>query len=188
MNVALPVKAILSAPSAAWMQIEQETGDPAELLSRYVALLALIPALSSFIGGCLIGVIVPGIGTVRVSIFDGLFGAIFGYVMSCTTVLVLAVVIDLLAPIFGGRRDFASAFKLAVYSYTPVWLTGIVLLAPGLRFIGLIGLYGAYLLWLGLPILMKSPASRIPKFWAIIVACACALIFVIATVQQALFG
>lgn len=188
MNAVLRAKAILAAPAGAWTLIEHERGDSAELLSRYVALLALIPALSGFVGACLIGVVVPEGGTVRAPIFDGAFGAIFGYVMSCATVLVLAVLIDLLAPMFGGRRDFASAFKLGVYSYTPVWLTGIFLLAPGLRFLGLFGFYGAYLLWIGLPLLMKVPAPKIATFWALIVACAAALIFVTGALQHALFG
>ena len=71
----------------------------------------------------------------RAPILEGFFGAVFGYVMTCATVLVLGFLIDLLAPMFGARRDFGSAFKLAVYSYTPVWLAGIFLLAPGLRFL-----------------------------------------------------
>jgi len=188
MNAALRAQAILAAPADAWSRIENEPGDAADLLSRYVAPLALIPALSGFVGACLIGVVVPGVGTVRAPLFDGLFGAVFGYVMTCATVLVLAVVIDVLAPMFGGRRDFSSAFKLAVYSYTPVWLAGIFLLAPGLRFLGLSGCYGAYILWLGLPVLMKSPAQRTPAFAAAIVACACALIFTTGALQRALFG
>ncbi len=187
MNAALRAKAILAAPADAWPRIENESGDAADLLSRYVALLALIPALSGLIGACLIGVVVPGVGTVRAPIFDGLFGAVFGYVMTCATVLVLAVLIDVLAPMFGSRRDFTSAFKLAVYSYTPVWLAGIFLLAPGLRFLGLTGGYGAYILWMGLPVLMKSPAQRTPAFAAAIVGCACALIFITGALQGALF-
>ena len=188
MNAALRAKAILADPTTEWTRIEQEPGDAAELLSRYVALLALIPALSGFIGACLVGVVVPGSGTVRAPIFDGLFGAIFGYVMTCAVVLALGVVIDLLAPVFGGRRDFGSAFKLAVYSYTPVWLVGIFLLVPGLRFLELFAFYGAYLLWMGLPLLLKSPAPKVPTFTAVIVACACALVFITAALQQALFG
>ena len=66
-----------------------------------------------------------------------------------------------MAPLFGGRQDFDSAFKLAVYSYTPVWLAGIFLLLPGLRFLILLGFYGAYVLALGLPRLMKSPRAEI---------------------------
>ena len=78
---------------------------------------------------------VPAVGLVRAPLFDGLFGAIFGYVLSCAIVLVLGILIDLVAPLFGGRRDFDSAFKLAVYSFTPVWLAGIFLVLPGLRFL-----------------------------------------------------
>ncbi len=188
MNAILRAQAILAAPADAWSRIENESGDAADLLSRYVAPFALIPALSGFIGACLIGVVVPGGGTVRVPTFDGLFGAVFGYVMTCATVLVLAVLIDVVAPMLGGRRDFSSAFKLAVYSYTPIWLAGIFLLAPGLRFLGLSGFYGAYILWIGLPVLMKSPAQRAPAFTAIIVAGACVLIFISGALQRALFG
>jgi hypothetical protein len=188
MNVAWRAKAILADPSAEWIRIESEPGDAAYLLTSYVAPLALVPAAFDLIGACIVGVVVPGVGLVRASIFDGLFGAVFGFVMTCATVLVLGVLIDLLAPIFGARRDFGSAFKLAVYSYTPVWLAGIFLLAPGLRFLGLIGLYGGYILWIGLPLLMKSPERNAPPYTAIIVGCACALTFIASAAQHAMFG
>jgi hypothetical protein len=108
--------------------------------------------------------------------------------MTCATVLVLGLLINLGAPMFGGRRDFDNAFKLAVYSFTPVWLAGIFLVAPGLRFLGLTGFYGAYLLWKGLPRLMKSPEPRVPAYAAIVVACACALTLATAAAQHAVFG
>jgi hypothetical protein len=188
MNTAWRAQAILADPADAWARIETETGDAAYLLTRYVALLALIPSIFSFIGACVVGTIVPGVGAVRAPIVDGLFGAVFGYVMTCATVLLLAIVINAVAPRFGGRRDFDSAFKLAVYSYTPVWLAGISLLAPGLRFLGLIGFYGAYILWRGLPRLMKSPGGRVPAYAAVIIAGACALTLITAAAQHALFG
>jgi hypothetical protein len=188
MNAAWRAHAVVADPSAEWARIENEPGDAAYLLTGYVAPLALIPAIFGLIGACVVGVEGPGATILRAPIFDGVFGAVFGYVMSCATVLVLGLLINLLAPMFGGRRDFDSAFKLAVYSFTPVWLAGIFLLAPGLRFLGLLGFYGAYLLWRGLPRLMKSPEPRIPAFAAIVVASACVLIFVIAAAQHALFG
>jgi hypothetical protein len=188
MNVARRVCRVLADPSDAWTKINSEGGDAAYLLSGYVAPLALIPALSGFIGACVIGVVVPGTGVVRAPLFDGLFGAVFGYVLSCAIVLVLGLLIDLAAPVFGGRRDFDSAFKLAVYSYTPVWLVGIFLVAPGLRFLGLLGLYGAYLLWIGLPRLTETPEQKSQTFALLIVACACALTFIALTAQRALFG
>jgi len=188
MNAALRAKAILVEPLAEWAKIEQEAGDPAYVLSHYVVLLALVPAVFSFAGVCLIGVVVPGAGTVRAPLFDGLFGAIFGYVLTCASVLLLGLIIDLAAPLFGGRRDFDSAFKLAVYSFTPVWLAGIFLLLPGLRFLTLTGFYGAYILWRGLPRLMKSPERKSQTFAGMIVVCAFALTYAAAVMQRIVFG
>jgi hypothetical protein len=188
MNAALRAKAIIVDPLREWARIEQETGDPAYVLSHYVVLLALVPAVFSFAGVCLVGVVVPGAGLVRAALFDGLFGAIFGYVMACATVLVLGLIIDLAAPLFGGRRDFDSAFKLAVYSFTPVWLAGVFLLLPGLRFLTLTGCYGAYILWLGLPRLTKSPGRKAQIFTGVIVVCAFALIYIAAVMQRMVFG
>ena len=188
MNVALRAKAILAEPSAIWTRVESEPGDAAYLLASYVAILALVPAVFGFVGGCIVGAVVPGVGLVRVPILDGLFGAVFGYVVTCATVLVLGLMISLLAPAFGGRRSFDSAFKLAVYSYTPVWLAGIFLLAPGLRFLELTGFYGAYILWTGLPRLIKLPERKVPGFTALIVASAGVLTLMGGTSQRTLFG
>ena len=189
MNAASRAKAILVDPTAEWTAIEQEAGDPAYVLSHYVVLLALVPAVFSFVGVCVIGVVVPGgSGIVRASLFDGLFGAIFGYMMACVTVLALGLLINLAAPLFGGRRSFDSAFKLAVYSFTPVWLAGIFLLLPGLRFLTLSGCYGAYILWLGLPRLMKVPEEKSQNFAVAIVVCTFIFIYFAVTVQRVVFG
>jgi hypothetical protein len=188
MNLMARVKAILVDPAAAWLQIEKDLGDAAWLLRHYVAALALISPLAGFVGAALIGVVMPGGALARASLFNGAAGAIFGYVMSCATVLVLGLIIVLLAPLFGGQRDFNSAFKLAVYSFTPVWIAGIFLVLPGLRFLALLGCYGAYLLWLGLPRLTKTPADQAANFTAVIVACALALLYIAALAQRLVFG
>lgn len=188
MNVLRRAQAMLTEPAAAWATIATEPGDPAYVLSHYVTVLALIPAVFSFVGASLVGVMMPNLGPVRASLFNGLFGAIFGYVVSCATVLVLGMVINLLAPLFGGRRDFDNAFKLAAYSFTPVWLAGIFLVLPGLRFLTLTGFYGAYLLWLGLPRLTKMPARHAFIFTALIVVCAFALAYGAAVAQRMVFG
>jgi hypothetical protein len=188
MNVLRRIIAILTDPAAEWAVIEKESGDAAYLLSRYVAPLALIPAVFGLIGACVVGAVVPGAGLVRAPFATGLVGAVFGYIMSCATVVCLGALIRLLAPAFGGQRDFNAAFKLAAYSYTPIWLTGIFLLAPGLRFLELIGFYGAYILWTGTSPLTKVPAQKIPAFTAILVVGACVLIFIIGALQHTLFG
>jgi hypothetical protein len=55
MNAALRAHAILADPAAEWRKIEVEPSDAAHLLTSYVALLALIPAISGFIGACVVG-------------------------------------------------------------------------------------------------------------------------------------
>ena len=188
MNTVVRATALLADPSAAWTRIAADTDDVVYLLSGYVARLALIPALSSFVGACLIGVFVPGRGTVRASLFDGAFGAIFGYMATFAVVLLVGLLIDVLAPRFGGRRDFTGALKLAVYSFTPVWLAGIFLLLPGLRFLGLTGFYGAYVLATGLPPLMGSTERKSLAYAAFVVGCACLLTFIVDGARRALFS
>jgi hypothetical protein len=188
MNAHARVLAIMLDPAAAWAAIAREPTDPAYLLSRYVAVLATIPALFSFVGASLVGTVVPNLGLVRAPMFNGLFGAIFGYVLTCGTVLVLGIIINFASPLFGGRRDFDSAFKLAVYAYTPVWLAGVFLLMPGLYFLTLTGFYGVYLLWLGLPRVSKITAQPALAFTAFIAICALALTYGAAVAQRIVFG
>ncbi len=188
MNAARRARAILVDPVGEWAAIASEPGDPAYVLSRYVAVLALIPAAFSFIGACIVGVVLPNGDLARAPLVNGLFGAILGYILSCAIVLVLGILINFVAPLFGGRRDFDRAFELAAYSLTPAWLAGIFLVLPGLRFLTLTGFYGAYILWLGLPQLARSPTQKSLGFTVLIVVCAFALAYAAAAAQRVVFG
>jgi hypothetical protein len=188
MNAIVRMATLLVDPSAGWMRVEKEPGDAIFLLSGYVAVLALIPALASFIGASLIGVIVPGGDVVREPVFDGLFSAVLGYVATLVQVLLVALLIDVLAPRFGGQRSFTSALNLTVYSFTLVWLAGIFLLLPGLRFLSFTALYGVYLLTKGLPVVMKSPAENAKRYATAVAVFAAALVLITALAQGALFS
>jgi hypothetical protein len=188
MKAILRALAILIDPIAAWERIEKEPGDPIYLMLSYAAPLALIPAVCGFLGAWVIGVVEPAGNALYAPIFDGIFGTIFGYLETLGVVALLGLIIAFAAPPFGGRKDFSGALKLAVYSYTPVWLSGIFLLLPGLRFLMLAGLYGAYILAAGLPHLMRLPRPKTAGFALLIVASACALTVFAVSVQHALFG
>jgi hypothetical protein len=188
MNPARRAKAMLSDPSAEWTRIERESGDPVFLVSRYVAILALVPVIFGFLGSSIVGEVVPGTGLVKANAFDGLFGAIFTYVVTFAIIFVLALIINLLAPHLGGQRDFDAALKLTVYSFTPVWLAGVFLILPGLRFLMLTGFYGVYVLWTGLPRLMKAPPPRSRGYILIVAGCGFALILAAIIGQRFVFG
>lgn len=186
MDVVERVKSILFTPDTEWKVIAQEPGDPAYLFTNYVVFLAAIPAIAGFIGLSIVGVSPPNGSTVRVPLLAGLIHAIVGYLLTFVIVYVVAVIIDMLAPTFAAEKNFANALKLAVYSYTPAWVAGIFMLMPGLRFLGILGLYGLYLLWKGLPPLMNAPQEKSLGYAAAIVACAIVISLVVTAVLSAL--
>jgi Yip1-like protein len=160
MDLVARVKAILLTPKTEWIAIDGETGDAHYLFTNYVAILAAIPAVATFIGYS-----VAGLGFGR-----GLLLGIFSYVISCVAWYVAAWVIDALAPTFGGVKNLGSALKLSTYSWTASWIAGIFHLIPGLSVLGIIaGLYSLYLLWLGVPVLMKAPPDRATPYTAAII-------------------
>jgi hypothetical protein len=182
------ILAILINPAAEPAWVEKDDDDPAFLMLRYVAPLAAVPPVFRFVGACMIGVVVPGMGTVRAPLLEGILSAIVGYLESFVLVLLLALITGLAAPLFGARRNFVSALKLMVFSYTPVWLAGIFLILPGLRFLALAGFYGAFVLVAGLPYTMRPTKEKAPGFAALIAVFACALTFAAAAAQRVLFG
>lgn len=179
MNLVERAKAIVLDPRSVWPTIEREPGDTSYLFTNYVAIFALIPAVCGFLGNWLIAG--------RMGFFGGLFGAIIGYVLTFVVIYIVAMIVDLLAPTFNGQRNFQSALKLVVYSYTPAWLAGIFLLIPGLSFLSILGLYSIYVLWTGIPPMMKSPPERTLVYVLAIVACAIVLAIIIGFIQLVLF-
>ena len=158
------VKAIVLRPRSEWKVIEQEPETLRDLLVSYVAILAAIPEVARFIGQSFIGGYTP--------LVPSLIRAIVVYLVTFAMVYIIAGVIDLLAPRFGGEKNFPNAVKLSVYSHTPLWLAGIFLLIPGLNFLLILGIYGVYLLWTGLPLLMRVPTEKALPYAVVVTACA----------------
>lgn len=183
MTIVDRVKNILITPKTEWPVIAGETTSTADLLRNYVAPLAAIPAVCGFIGGSLVGV------GYRVPFGAGLGAAVFGYVMSFVSVFVMAFIINALAPTFGSEKSDTQAMKLTAYSFTASWVGGIFSLIPGLGIVGMLcSLYGIYLLYLGLPKLMKCPEDKAVGFTVAILVAAIVLSLVIGAVVAAVIG
>jgi len=172
MNLVERVQAILLKPKATWPEIDAEPADAASLYKNYVMILALIPALASFIGLSLIGVGAFGV-SFRVPLASGLANMIVGYVLSLVMVFVLALIIDAMAPTFEGTKSQIGALKLSAYASTAAFVGGVFSLLPSLSVLGaLAALYGIYLLYTGLPVLMKCPPDKAIAYTAVVVVCA----------------
>jgi hypothetical protein len=95
------VKSLLLNPQPTWAAIAVEPATAAGLYRGYLAWLAAIPALCGFIGMTLIGM--GGFGaTVRMPFLVGLANMVVSYVLSLAGIYVLPLIVNALAPRFGG--------------------------------------------------------------------------------------
>ena len=184
MNLIERVKNILLQPQETWAVIESETTDVPTLFTRYAMILAAIPAVCGFIGMSLIGF--GGFGvTIRVPLVSGLVNMVVSYVMSLVGVFVLGLIINALAPTFGGQKSGIQALKVAVYASTAAMLGGVFSLLPSLSMLGfLAALYSIYLIYTGLPTLMKSLPEKSVVYTVVVVVAAIVVGVVIAAVSS----
>jgi hypothetical protein len=164
-------KELILQPRATWEKIKLEGGTVKELLLNYAAPLALIPALVTLVSLVIIGVrVMPGTLS-RAPFLEAFLAGLVSYLFHLLSLLAGAWVIKILAPYFQSKVDFEAAAKLVFYAMTPVWLSGIFPLIPILGGLQILGLYGIYILYLGLPVILDTPAEKAGWFTATIILC-----------------
>lgn len=183
MNVVERAKSILLSPKPTWQTIETEPADTAGLYTGYLMLLAAIPAVCGFIGMSIIGMGMFGV-SVRVPFLSGLVGMVVSYVLSLVGVYVLSLIISALAPKFGGAANQIQALKVAVYASTAAMLGGVFNLLPALAMLSLLAsLYSIYLLYTGLPILMKSKPEKAVAYTALVIVAAIVVGLIVSAIH-----
>ncbi len=182
-------KAILLTPKTEWPVIAAEPATVADLYKNYIVILAAIPAIAGFIASSLIGYSIMNM-TIRVPIGLGLASMVVGYALSLGLVYVLALIIDALAPSFGGEKNPVQALKTAAYSYTASWIAGAALILPWLGFLIVLagGIYGIYLLYLGLPETMKAPKDKAIGYTVVTIIAAIVLGWIVSLVIAGIVG
>lgn len=182
------VKGILLAPSAEWEKIEQEPATVGGLFTGYVCILAAIPALAGLIGGQVFGL--GGFGfSYKPGLPAALTMAVMAYVGALVMTFVLGLVIDALAPSFGAEKNRVQALKVAAYSGTAGWVAGVFQIIPALGIVAILGgLYGCWLLYLGLPRVMKAPADKATGYAIVTILVAIVASIVIGLVTAAVTG
>jgi hypothetical protein len=163
------VKNVLLTPRTEWEVIDAEPTTVADLYKGYIMPLAAIGPVAHAIGSSVFGYTVPFLGSYRTPIGTAIGGAIVSYVLTLIGVFVLALIIDALAPTFDGTKNQIQALKVAAYSSTASWVAGIFGLIPALSFLMILGVYSLYLLYLGLPVLMKSPKEKALGYTVVII-------------------
>jgi hypothetical protein len=160
MGILNRIKGLLFDPEGEWAAIEAEEPSILEIYRDYVLLLALIPPVASFLGGYFFGFGPSSHEVGHLTFWGGLMRAGLQYVLSLPLLFAVAFVLSSLAPHFEGRSNDARALALTAYSYTPAWLASIFGLVPGLRWLDILGLYGLYVFYHGLPRMLKCPKDH----------------------------
>ncbi len=149
------VKGMILAPADEWRAIQREPVELVPLMTRYVMILAAIPAIAGMLLLMAFGLF-----------FTAIASAIVGYVLSVIGVIVTAKIVEILAPKFGGPSDADAALKLAAFAPTVAWVAGAAIIVPILG--GLVALVGAfyalYTLYVGVPIVMRVPQEKALTF------------------------
>ncbi|MFN0305231.1 MAG: Yip1 family protein [Burkholderiales bacterium] len=182
MNIVERVKGILLSPKTEWIKIEAEQSTAADIYRGYLVYLAAIPAIAGFIGLSLVGM--SGMGfSYKVPIGTGLVNMIVGFILMLAMIYVIALIVDALAPTFKGQKNMLSALKLVAYGSTAGMVVGIFQLLPALSILALLGaLYSLYLIYIGLPVLMKCPQEKALPYTAVIVVAGIIVGVVVAAV------
>ena len=185
------VKNILLTPKTEWPVIAAEPDTVVGLYKNYIVILAAIPAVIAFLRYSVIGVGIPIVGgTFRLGIGAGITQMIVTYVVSLGVAYLMMLIIDALAPSFGGQKDQTQALKSIAYAYTASWVASILSLIGGLGFLILLvaGIYGIYLLYLGLPHTMKCPQDKAGGYAAVAIILAILLSLVLGLVMASVTG
>ncbi len=183
------VKAILITPKTEWPIAATESATTSGLYAGYIAIVAAFPIIAGFLKGSLIGTSVFGI-TVRTPIGMGIVGMLLHYGLTLVLVYVMALIINALAPTFGGQKDMVQALKTVAYAWTASWVAGIAVIVPWLGWLIAIagGIYSIYLLYLGLPYTMKCPAEKAGGYTAVSVIIAIVLSWIIGMIVLGVVG
>ncbi|KYK32189.1 MAG: hypothetical protein AYK22_07540 [Thermoplasmatales archaeon SG8-52-3] len=125
-----------------------------------------IPILIGFILGY------GAIGYSTTFIGPAIGAGIVYYILAIIGIIVFGFILNAFAQTFKSKENKTQAMKLVAYSSTPWLLAGIFLIYPPISILTLLaGLYGLYILYIGIPILMETPKDQqIPYIIVAIVA------------------
>ena len=151
------VKNILVSPKTEWPKIAGEATTTQALYTGYVMILAAIGPVAMLLRSTLTGTL----------------EMILSYLISLIMLYVVALIVDVLAPTFGGEKDILQSLKLVAYSCTAVWLAGIFqifgMLAGVISLIALI--YSLYTFYLGVTVMKKVPVEKAVPYTLVVIVC-----------------
>lgn len=188
-NLITRVQNVLLTPKTEWPVIAAEPDTVAGLYTRYILILSALGPVATFLKLSLIGTS-TFLGAYRMGVGAGLSMLVLTYVLGLVGIYVLALIINALAPTFGGQKDSVQALKAAAYGSTGAWVGGLAQVIPWIGWLIALALaiYSIYLLYLGLPHTMKAPAEKAAGYTAVTIIVAILLYWVTFAIVGGIIG
>jgi hypothetical protein len=182
-------KAILLTPKTEWPVIAAEPETTAGLYKNYIVILAAIGPVAMFLALSVIGV-GTFLGSYRIGMGAGLSYLVVSYALGLASVWLFSLVVNALAPTFGGQKDAIQALKTVAYAMTAAWVGSIGNLIPGIGWlISLAGAaYSVYLLYLGLPVTMKSPPDKAVGYTVVCIIVGIVISWIVMAIASSVIG
>ena len=181
------IQRLMLKPKDEWPVIDAEPMSVQGILLGWVAPLAAIGPAARLIQGQVFPMSVFGVSW-RPPLIGAVVTALLTWALAVASTYIWALIIDALAPSFGGTKNQISALKAAAFSGTAAWICGIFGILPFLGILGILGLYSVYLFWVGGPLLMKVPQDKAPGFIIVSIIVGAVAMFVASMIAFAIGG
>jgi hypothetical protein len=153
MKIVHQAKNIVFNPKGTLLKLKDEQMTMKDLII-YLAIVAVPTFLGMLIGYGFVGFGSQMLGSAFVI-------AIISYILSIVGVIVFGFLLNALAPSFKSKQNTMQAMKLVSFAATPWLLLGIAYIYPAIGLIALLGgIYGLYILYIGIPIYMETPKEQ----------------------------
>jgi hypothetical protein len=174
---------LLLHPAQEWTAIERESISTTRIVLGWIIPFAAIGPVVHLLGRLLFGDNFLGFHY-QPSLGMALSAAITSYLLGLVAIGLVVVAARALAPQFGGSATAAQALKLVAFAMTAHWLVGIFSFFPGTRLLAFAGLYSCYLLFLGVPKLVKVPEEKTLAYTVAIILVAMAMQASVGAIAQ----
>ncbi len=187
MNIINRAKNILLTPKTEWEVIAIEEQPAMSVLTGYVIPLAAIGAICAFIGAALIGIDVVFMRFTSAKL--GIYLGLTYFVSAVGSIYISSMVVDALAESFGSEKNANKSMQLVAYAATPMLIGLIATIMPSFNWVQWVfGLYGGYLLFLGIPLIKKTPQDKVVPYLAVTIVVILLLNWVLQVIIQSIFG
>jgi len=161
---------LLVNPLGEWEKIKQnDTDDLWRYLLNHLTPMILLNVVSYFIGVVFVGSKISGASGIQyLSWPRALFAAMLLAAAYVGIIFAGSKIVNLIVTSFASEQDENNAFKLVGFSLYPLLIFGSLHIIPSIKAGIMAGFYGVYLLYTGLPVLMKTPKEKSATFTLVI--------------------